>query len=153
MAQEDTCVIYQKRKWNAMFWWLLRALRWGVPAACHPHSREITHLCRRETSGAETYPSFKVNNIWRKLLPHNASSDIPHCGLCSRHWLTPERNTAFVKPHAVPQWRDESASMWRIGVVWTKNTRYSSPGTHIHTSFQQLDSQNNCSVPALVFPV
>lgn len=54
----------------------------------------ITDPCNREAFGAEIYPALKVNNIWRKLLQHNASSGISPYHLCADTSLLPVEVTS-----------------------------------------------------------
>lgn len=145
------------KKDNETLCWFLCALLLGRPG-CLPPFGGITGLCNRETFGRETYPSFQVNTIWRKLFCNRMLVHLsrPTTGALDNSWLLIKTQPSWnytVSP--LMQWHI-SQDVMNLGCA-DKNTRYCSQGAHgalclTYTSFQQLESQNNCSGPSQCRP-
>lgn len=137
-----------------MFRWVLCALPWGLPGCQPPPFWGITHPCNREAFGAEIYPSLKVSNIWRKLFCKIMQVQISHLSPVPE---TLASSCLHVTTRSPPMKWQMSQCVMHLSCVDSK-PRYSSqciPSVLwiFHTSFQQLNSQNNCSVPSVIFSV
>lgn len=139
-----------------MLRWSLYALPLGMSGCLPPPFRGITDLCNRVAFGAEMYPSFKVNSMWRKLFCNTMLVEIsPLPSVPETLAFCRCKHSLHITTHCPPDEVTNQPVCDEFGCVDKAGIRAQAYRLLwiIHTSLQQWDSQKDGSVPPFILPV